>query len=95
MNLIENTLENSSLSEKLVKHSVTKNIYDTFQDADAIVILTEWVELAEIEWEVAYKMMRKPGWVFDSRSIVKSREVLKANLNLWRIGDVVSNFRLR
>ena len=57
------------------------------EDADAIVILTEWFEFAEIEWELAYKMMRKPGWVFDSRSIVKSRDVLKANLNLWRIGD--------
>ena len=35
----------------------------------------------------AYKLMRKPGWVFDSRSIVKPEQVIEANLKLWRIGD--------
>jgi UDPglucose 6-dehydrogenase len=32
-------------------------------------------------------MMRKPAWVFDSRSIVNPKKVLDANLKLWRIGD--------
>ena len=49
--------------------------------------INEGKEFAEINWEEAYKMMRKPGWVFDSRSIVNSRDVLKANLSLWKIGD--------
>ena len=32
-------------------------------------------------------MMRKPAWVFDARSIVKAEEVIKTDLNFWRIGD--------
>jgi len=31
--------------------------------------------------------MRKPGWVFDLRSIISSSKVLEANLKFWRIGD--------
>ena len=62
-------------------------MYDSFNNADAIIILTEWPEFSNIDWKLAYKKMRKPGWVFDSRSIVDSKDVLDANLKLWRIGD--------
>ena len=31
--------------------------------------------------------MRKPAWIFDARFIVAAKEVRKAGLNLWRIGD--------
>ena len=42
-----------------------------FENADAVIILTEWEIYKEIDWnEVAIKM-RKPGWVFDSRSITE------------------------
>jgi len=31
--------------------------------------------------------MRKPGWVFDARSIISEKEVIRSGLKLWRIGD--------
>ena len=31
--------------------------------------------------------MRKPSWVFDTRSVVDPIKVKDAGLNLWRIGD--------
>ena len=31
--------------------------------------------------------MRKPAWVFDSRSILEPDKVRKAGLNFWRVGD--------
>ena len=60
---------------------------DAFIGADASVILTEWAEYSEIDWENALKKMRRPGWVFDARSIVEPNSVIKTGLNFWRIGD--------
>ena len=57
------------------------------KEADAIVILTEWSEYNQINWNEIGKIMRKPSWVFDARSIVNKKKVIEANLNLWKIGD--------
>jgi len=64
-----------------------KDIYKAAEDADGIIILTEWHEYAEINWQLLSKVMRKPSWVFDSRSIVNPNQVINSGLNLWRIGD--------
>ena len=31
--------------------------------------------------------MRSPSWIFDARSILNTKKVKNAGLNLWRIGD--------
>ena len=51
------------------------------------MILTEWEEYSNINWSNISKIMKKPGWVFDSRLVVNKQKVLEANLKLWRIGD--------
>ena len=86
-NQIKQDLELIEESNEYNKCLITNNMYDSFNNADAIIILTEWPEFSNIDWKLAYKKMRKPGWVFDSRSIVDSKDVLDANLKLWRIGD--------
>ncbi len=63
------------------------NISDAIQDADAILVLTEWEEYSRIDWEKVAKKMRTPAWVFDSRSILNHKEVINAGLNFWRVGD--------
>ena len=67
--------------------TTSKNIMDTFQCADAALILTEWNEYSKINWEEVSMLMRKPAWIFDARSIVDANLIKKANLNFWRIGD--------
>ena len=64
-----------------------ENISNCSEGADAIVVLTEWEEYSLIDWQDISKRMRKPSWVFDARSIISQKEVNKANLNFWRIGD--------
>ena len=56
-------------------------------NADAAVILTEWDEYKEINWNDVSKNMRSPAWVFDSRSITDPEQIKESGLNLWRIGD--------
>ena len=64
-----------------------ENIYKCSEGADAIVVLTEWEKYSLLDWQEISNRMRKPSWVFDSRSIISQKEVIKANLNFWRIGD--------
>ena len=53
------------------------NIYEAFIDADAAIVLTEWEEYSGLDWEKISKLMRKPSWVFDTRSIVNYKDNFK------------------
>ncbi len=66
-------------------------IEETFIDADAVVILTEWQQYQNIDWEMVSNIMRKPGWIFDTRSIVNIAEIKNTNLNFWQIGNGTIN----
>ena len=80
---------NNSKHDKNIEGSwiFCPDIYEVFFDADAVLVLTEWKEYSSIDWEIVSKRMRKPSWVFDSRSIVDPEKIIKFDLNLWRIGD--------
>ena len=58
-----------------------------FKNADAIVILTEWQDYANLKWGSIAIQMRKPSWLFDARSIVNPSELKNTAINFWRIGD--------
>ena len=62
------------------------DIDDCFINADAVVILTEWEEYSKIDWKLASTKMRKPSWIFDSRSIIEPNDMTKLGINFWRIG---------
>ena len=55
--------------------------------ADASIVITEWEDYENIDWQMAKKIMRSPSWIFDARSILNTKKVKDAGLNLWRIGD--------
>ena len=63
------------------------NIYDAANGTDAIVVLTEWAEYSNINWDKIAKLMRKPSWIFDSRSILNCKEIKRVGLNFWSIGN--------
>ena len=64
-----------------------KSIKDALYNVDAAIILTEWNDYSNIKWDELSLNMRRPAWVFDTRSVVKPDEIKKAGLNLWRLGD--------
>ena len=55
--------------------------------SDAILILTEWEDYFNIDWEELSQVMRKPAWIFDARSVLKKNEIRNDDLKIWRIGD--------
>ena len=64
-----------------------KSINEGLTNADAAVILTEWGQYKKINWIEVSKKMRRPSWVFDSRSIIDPAKIKNSGLNFWRIGD--------
>ena len=63
------------------------NVLESFKDADAIVILTEWEDYFKIDWKKASCVMRQPAWIFDVRSVLSIESFPISNLNVWRLGD--------
>ena len=67
--------------------SFSDDIKKTFQNSDALVIITEWPEYSKIDWGTVSKSMRKPGWIFDTRGIVNIKEVRRNGLKIWVVGN--------
>ena len=66
------------------KFSENLNIFD---NAHAVLVLTEWEDYKNIEWDYVAKKMKKPAWVFDARSIVNVDLVKKSGMNIWSLRD--------
>ena len=56
------------------------------ENADAIVVITEWEEFKKVSWKNLYKLMRKPSWIFDTRGIIDSYSAENAGFNVWSVG---------
>ena len=53
-------------------------MYEVFNNTDCVVVMTEWNDFHDIDWNLASKNMRKPGWVFDTRNILDHSKVKKS-----------------
>ena len=67
------------------------SIYKAIENSDAVVILTEWDEYKKLNWSRVSQIMRKPSWIFDTRSILNPKEITSHGLLFWRIGDGAYN----
>ena len=91
---IEKDLKSNSkgINNNLVKGIfVCKTIEEVATGSDAIVILTEWKEFKSIDWYNISKLMRKPSWLFDTRSCTNKTELIKAGINYWKLGSEINN----
>ncbi|MFN7662856.1 MAG: UDP-glucose dehydrogenase family protein [Alphaproteobacteria bacterium] len=62
-----------------------QNAYDTLQDADVLVLLTEWNEFRHLDLEEVKKRMKTP-LVVDLRNIYRPEEMVKAGFVYYSIG---------
>ena len=85
-NLIKK-IDNNITSNFESEWCFVENIIPFFKEADAAIILTEWEDYAKMDWKLISRKMRKPAWIFDSRSLLKNNLEIDPNVNLWRIGD--------
>ena len=54
--------------------------------ADAVLILTEWQQYAQLDWPALAAVMRHPAWLFDARAIADAAQARAAGLQVWRVG---------
>jgi UDPglucose 6-dehydrogenase len=55
--------------------------------ADALVLLTEWQQFAEIDWPQVAAVMRQPAWLFDARAKADGALARAAGLQVWTVGE--------
>ena len=74
--------------ENINKNQLTihKNAYDSIISADAIVILTNWQEFYNLDFESYFQIMRRPSWIFDTRDVVDEVELKKIGFKVWKLG---------
>tara|TARA_Y100000766_G_C18908218_1_gene606963 strand:+ start:1781 stop:3163 length:1383 start_codon:yes stop_codon:yes gene_type:complete len=53
---------------------------------NVIVILTEWDEFKEYDWEMIYKKINKPAFIFDGRNILDKNKIKKIGFNYTGLG---------
>ena len=68
------------------KVTVSEDIMNVFTAADAVIIMTDWAEFKDIDWNKAASLMRHPGWVFDTRGMLDPSDINSFGLNYWRVG---------
>lgn len=64
-----------------------KSPMEACKQSDACLLLTAWNEYRELNWEQIATVMRRPGWVFDARSVCNEQAAKQAGLNVWRVGQ--------
>ena len=66
---------------------VYKSALKASEGADAIIVLTEWEEFKDLDWQIIYKKMRKPSWVFDSRICLNRKYLQDIGFRVWTLGN--------
>jgi UDPglucose 6-dehydrogenase len=54
--------------------------------AYAIVILTEWPYLVELNYQAIYNSMVRPAFIFDGRNILNHQSLFKMGFNVYAVG---------
>ena len=78
--------ENETKSMPEGSWQFSSSIYEAIYDTDAILLLTEWDEYEDLDWEKISTIMRKPSWVFDTRGIINREKINAEGLNFWSLG---------
>ena len=73
-----------------VNWEICSSIQEAALESDAIVVLTEWEEFLYIDWKSLINSMRKPAWLFDTRSCIDHNKAKNVGFNVWEIGNSVS-----
>ena len=75
-----------NFSDSLGGWYFANSIEDAANNADALIVLIEWMEFKTLDWMRISKLMRSPSWFFDTRLITDTEQASKYGINIWKIG---------
>jgi UDPglucose 6-dehydrogenase len=60
--------------------------YEACEGAHAIVVLTEWDEYSQLDYERIYEGTTKPAFIFDGRNILDHGALFEIGFHVYPIG---------
>jgi len=66
--------------------TIVDDALSAVEGAHALLILTEWDEFRELDYEVIFQRMQKPAWIFDGRSILDRKQLEKIGFKVYSVG---------
>ena len=78
---------NQNLETSYGRWEYFDSISETINEADSIVILTDWEEFIDLNYGAFIKRMRKPSWIFDTRNIINVTQARSNGFNVWQLGN--------
>ena len=83
MVLEKRNIKNKQVNKLLDNVHYTNRLNESFLNTKGIIIMTEWDEFKEINWNKILTNEKKYPLVFDGRNIIQS----KSNHKLYTIGE--------
>lgn len=59
--------------------------------AHALLVLTEWDEFRQLDFEAIYQSMVKPAWIFDGRSLLDHAKLREIGFKVYSIGKPLAS----
>ena len=69
------------------------DINKSADNADAIVVVTEWEDYKNLNWRKLSDLLRRPSWIFDTRGIIPISLLKELNCYYWQIGSPIINYK--
>ena len=60
--------------------------YEAAKGAHALVLLTEWSEYSDLDFQRIYDNMKKPAFIFDGRNHLNHRKLFEIGFNVYSVG---------
>nr|ODN86738.1 UDPglucose 6-dehydrogenase [Cryptococcus depauperatus CBS 7841] len=74
--------------EPIKEHfTICKSVEEATNNAEAIVIVTEWDEFKHLDWKKIYSNCPRPAFIFDGRLILDRRELTDIGFKVITIGS--------
>ena len=76
-------LKQEDIRKRLVIHPEP---YFALKDAHAVMVITEWDEFKDYDWQRIYDEMLKPAFLFDGRNILDAKALRNIGFQVYQIG---------
>ena len=60
--------------------------YEAAKGAHALVLLTEWSEYSDLDFQRIYDNMKKPAFIFDGRNLLDHRRLFEIGFSVYPVG---------
>ncbi|KAI8907910.1 UDP-glucose/GDP-mannose dehydrogenase family, NAD binding domain-containing protein [Gorgonomyces haynaldii] len=79
--------QSAAVFQKRVK--IYNDPYQSCKDADAVVVVTEWDEFKQYDYQKIYDNMNKPAFLFDGRSILDHKQLANIGFRVEAVGKQI------